>query len=111
MAYLRKKEETVEAAYPLNKVWVAIQKVLVSLKWNIVQTDEKAHHIQAKTNASFMFLNSVFLITVTPMDKNKTKITVVAETPVTTITAMADFGQTNRRLDLFFTELAKQLAS
>jgi hypothetical protein len=111
MAYLRKKEETVEVAYPLNKVWVTIKKVLVDLKWNIEQTDETAHHIKAKTTDSLMFLGSVLLIDVAPINKNTTKVAVVAETPVTTITAMADFGQANRRLDLFFAELAEQLAS
>jgi hypothetical protein len=110
MAYLRKKKEIVEIAYSLNKVWLATQKVL-SLECNIEQIDEKTHHIKAKTKTSFMFLGSVLIIDMMPIDKNTTRVSVVAETPVTTITAMVDFGQAKHRIDQFFTELAKQLTS
>ena len=110
MAYLRKNREIVEIAYSLNKVWLATQKAL-SLESIIEQIDEKTHHIKIKTKTSFMFLGSVLIIDMMPIDKNTTKVSVVAETPVTTITALVDFGQAKHRIDQFFTELMKQLTS
>lgn len=56
-----------------------------------------------------MSWGAVLLIDVAPVDKNTTRVSVEAETPVTTITAMVNFGQTKRRIALFFTQLAKQL--
>jgi len=111
MAYLRKEKETVEIGYSLNKVWTAIPKVLTSLESNIEQIDDTAHHVKAKTKAGLMAWSSVLLIDAVPVDKNTTRVSVAAETPVTTITVMIDFGRTRQRIDLFFTELAKQLAS
>jgi hypothetical protein len=111
MAYLRKEKETVEIAYSLNRVWTAISKALTSLEWNIEQIDDAAHHVKAKTKSGLMSWGSVFLIDAVPVDKNTTRVSVVAETPVTTITAMVEFGRTRQRINLFFIELEKQLAS
>jgi hypothetical protein len=111
MAYLRKEREMVEIAYSLSKVWTAIPKVLTSLEWSVEQIDDSAHHVKAKTKAGLVFWGSVLLIDAVPVDENTTRVSIVAETPATTITAMVDFGRTKQRIDLFFTELAKQLAS
>lgn len=111
MAYLRKEKETVEIAYPLNKVWTAIPKALTNLEWNVEQIDDTMHRAKAKTKAGFMSYGSVLLIDVVPVDENTTRVSVAAETPVTTITAVVDFGRTRDRIELFFEELAKQLAS
>jgi hypothetical protein len=110
MAYLRKEKETVEIDYSLKKVWTAIPKVLTSLEWNIEEIDDAAHHVNAKTKAAFMSWGSTLLIDALSVGKNTTRVSVVAETPVTTITSMVDFGRTRQRIGLFFTELAKQLA-
>lgn len=111
MAYLRKEQETVETDHPLNKVWTAIQKVLTSLEWNIEQIDETAHHVKAKTKAGPLSYGSMLLIDAKPVDENVTRVSIAGETPVTTITAIIDFGQGRRRINLFLAELAKQLAS
>jgi hypothetical protein len=111
MAYSRKEMETVEIARSFNKVWTAIKKVLTSLEWNIEQIDDTTHCVKAKTKAGFMSWGSVFLIDVIPVNENTTKVTVVAETIVTTVTALVDFNRTRHRINLFFTELAKQLAN
>jgi predicted RNA binding protein with dsRBD fold (UPF0201 family) len=111
MAYLRKEKETVEIAYSLNKVWEAIQKVLMGLEWNIEQTDDKAHHVKAKTKSSLMSWASVLFIDAVYVDKNTTRVSIAAETPVTTITAMVEFGRTKQRIDLFFKALAERLTS
>jgi hypothetical protein len=111
MAYLRKEKETVEIDYSLNRVWTAISKVLTSLEWNVEQIDDTMHHVKAKTKASLMSWASVVLIDVVPVDKNTTRVSVAAETPVTTITAIVEFGQTRHRINLFFAALEKQLSS
>jgi hypothetical protein len=110
MAYLRKENETVEIDYSLNRVWKAISKVLTNLEWSIEQIDDMTHHVKAKTKASFMSWGSVFLIDAMLVDKKTTRVSVATETPVTTITAIVDFGQARHRINLFFVALEKELA-
>ncbi len=111
MAYLRKENETVEIDYPLDKVWAAVPNALASLEWTIEETDETKHHIKAKTKGGFMSYPSVLIIDAVTVDKKTARCKVTAETPVTTITSIADFGRTRDRIDLFFEALAKQLAT
>jgi hypothetical protein len=111
VAYLRKENETVEITYSLNKVWKAIQKVFASLEWDTEQIDDVSHHVKAKTKAGPISWGSLLLIDVVPVGENVTRVSVAAETPVTTISAIVDFGQTRRRIAQFFTELARQLTS
>ncbi|HUT16878.1 MAG TPA: hypothetical protein VMW84_01105 [Acidobacteriota bacterium] len=111
VAYLRKEKETVEIDYPLGEIWAAIPKALTSLEWTVEQVDDKAHHVKAKTKAGFMSYASVLLIDAVPVDEKTARVKVTAETPVTTITAMADFGRTRDRIELFLRALAKQLTS
>jgi hypothetical protein len=85
--------------------------VLKSLDWSVEQIDEAGHRLKAKTKAGPMSWSSVFLIDVVPVNQNTTRVTVAAETPVTTITAIVDFGQGKRRIAHFLAELSKELAS
>jgi hypothetical protein len=111
MAYLRKEDEKVEIDHPLEKVWLAAQKALATLQWNVEQIDETAHRIRAKTQAGFMSYSSLLFIEMMSVSENKTKMSVHAETTITTITSVANFGQTRRRMNMFFEELARQLPS
>ena len=111
LAYLRKEKETFEIDYPLTKIWAAIPKALASLEWTIEEIDDDAHHAKAKTTKGFMSYASVLTIDAAPVDKKTARVTVTAETPVTTITSIADVGRTQHRIDLFVEELAKQLTS
>lgn len=111
LAYLRKEKKTVEIAYSLNKVWTTIPKVLTSLEWNMEQIDDTTHHVKAKTKPGLMSWSSVILINAVSIGKKRARVSVSTETPVTTITAMIDFGGARQRIDLFFEELKKQLAS
>jgi hypothetical protein len=97
MAYLRKEKETVEIDYPLSKVWETFPKTLASLEWTIQEIDQERHQLKVKTRSGFMLFSSTLLID-------------AIETPVTTITAMMEFGRARERLDLFFETLAKHLA-
>jgi hypothetical protein len=111
MAYLRKENETVEIRYSLEKVWTAVPKALASLEWSLEEVDETAHHVKAKTKSAFMSLSSTLLIDVIPVSENTARVSIVAETPVTTITSIVDFAQGRRRIALFFLELAKHLTN
>jgi len=111
MAYLRKDEETVEIDHPLSIVWMGIQKAITGLEWTAEQVDEAAHRVRAKTKAGPWSWGSILVINVTPVNENTTRVSVSAETTITMITAIIDFGQGRRRIGQFFAELAKQLAS
>jgi hypothetical protein len=111
MAYLRKESETVEIDYSLVKVWAAVPKALASLEWTVEETDGTAYHIKSKTKGGFMSYPSVLKIDGQAVDEKTARVEVTAETPVTTITSIADFGRTRDRIERFFEALAKQLTS
>ena len=110
LAYLRKERRTYEADYAIDKIWSAIPKVLASLEWTIKEIDDQKYHAKAKTKASFMSYSSVLTVDAAFVDEKTTRVTITAETPVTTITAIADFGRTHHRIEAFFETLAKQLS-
>jgi len=109
LAYLRKEKEIFEIDYPITKIWETLPKALTSLEWTLEEIDEQAHHVKARTKTSFLSYSSTLMIDAVSVNKKTTKVTITAETPVTTITSIADFGRTLHRIDLFFEELAKQL--
>lgn len=110
MAYLRRETEIVEISYPLGKVWRAVPKVLDSFEWDIEELDDAKHHVKTKTQGGLMSWGSVLLIDLESTEKSKTKLTVVAETPVTTITSMVEFGRAKQRIEMFLRALAEELA-
>jgi hypothetical protein len=109
MAYLRKEEDVIELVYPLNKVWMAIPKALDSLGWTVEQIDDTTHHVKAKTQASRMSWSTALQINAVLVSGSTTKVSVVAESVATIITAIIDFGKVRRCINLFFEELLKQL--
>ena len=111
MAYLRKEDETVEIDYPLDKVWSAVPKALANLEWDIEESDDAKNQIKAKTKGGFMSYPSRLIIDAAAVNEKTARVKVTAETPVTTITSIADFGRTQDRIDLFFEALANQLTS
>lgn len=111
MAYLRKAKETYEIDYPLERVWATIPKALSSLKWAVQEKDDVGHRMTAKTDSSFMLFGSILFIHAVSFGEKASQVTVVAETPVTTITSMAEFGRARKRVDLFFETLANQLTT
>jgi hypothetical protein len=109
VAYLRKEKQTVEIDYPLNTVWAVISEVLSSLEWKVDQMDDASHHAKVETKAGFMSYSSKLSIDGAAVNEKTCRVTVEGETPVTTITAIADFGRTSDRIELFFETLAKRL--
>jgi hypothetical protein len=109
MAYLRKEKETVEVDFPISKVWVDLAKAATSLEWTVEEADEETHQMKIKTKSNFMAYASLLVIDATPMNENATKVSISAETPVTTITGLFDIGRTSERIDTFLRVLQKQV--
>jgi hypothetical protein len=110
MAYLRKEEETVEMDFPIDKVWKAISETLISLEWSVEKIDESSHIVEAKTKSGFLSYGSKVSIQVFPVNQKTTRVTIVGETTVTTITGIVSFGQTRMRIDSFFKQLSTKLS-
>ena len=109
MAYLRDEKEKLEIDFSLGKVWAAISKAVKELEWTIQEQNNSDYKLKIKTKPGFLAYSSIFHIEANSVDENKTHMIVYAETPVTTITAMADFGRTRDRIDHFIEALAKQM--
>ena len=111
MAYLREEKETLEVSYPLSVIWEAIPKAFAKLEWTIQETDEGKRHFKVKTKGAFVSYPSVFTVDLAAVDEKTTRMIITAETPVTTITSIADFGRTRDRIEQFVVTLAKLMGS
>jgi hypothetical protein len=109
MAYLRTEKDSFEIDYPLDKVWDAIPDVIKYLNWTIEEKDDQKHTAKLKSKPGFLAFATVLLIEASSVDNETSKMTINAETPVTTITSIADFGRTQDRLAQFVDELAKEM--
>jgi len=109
MAYLRREKEIVEVDFQLSTVWEAINKAVTGLEWKIEQANEATHQIKVKTKSNFMAYASDLTINAVAQNEKTTRVSVSAETPVTTITGIVDFGRTRERIDSFLLALTRQL--
>ncbi len=109
MAYLRSEKEKLEIDYPFEKVWAAVPEVIDALEWSIEEQNEQTHHLKIKTKGGFMSYASTFTVDITIIDDKTTEMSINAETPVTTITSVADFGRTRDRIEIFIEALAKKM--
>ena len=109
MAYLRREKEIVEVDFPIKTVLEAINNAVKSLEWQIRENNEANHQIKVKTKSSFFAYSTDLTIDVIAQNEKTTRIGISAETPVTTITGIVDFGRTRERIDLFLGALTKQL--
>ena len=107
MAYMQKKKKILEPLFPIKAVWDAIRDAVAKLEWKIEESDEASYHVKVKTKGAFLSYHSILKINLTKIDEKTTKMTISGETPVTTITAMADYGRTSERIEMFVTTLAK----
>lgn len=106
MAYLREEKEKIEIDYSIEKVWSAIPEVTTKLEWKTKETDEANHKLKVLTKKGFLAYESTLNVDVVAVNESTTRVTISAETPVTTITSMADFGRTRDRIELFIETLA-----
>jgi hypothetical protein len=107
MAYLRNEKENLEVSYPLKKIWAAIPETAKILEWTIEEQDDTAHKAKIKTKCGFLAYNSILYVEASPVDENTTRMSLYAETPVTTITSIIDFGRTRDRIGQFIETLGK----
>jgi hypothetical protein len=106
MAYLREEKEKIEIDYPIEKVWAAIPEAITKLEWKTKETDEANHKLKVVTKKGFLAYESTLNVDVVAVNDSTTRVTIGAETPVTTITSMADFGRTRDRVEMFIEALA-----
>jgi hypothetical protein len=109
MAYVREEKQTFEIDYSLEKVWAAIPQVIETLEWTKEATDDQAHKLKIKSKPGFFSYSSILNVELKSVDEKTSKLSINAETPVTTITSIADFGRTRDRLEQFVDALAKDL--
>jgi len=107
MAYLRDESEKLEIDYPLEKIWAAIPKAVKLLEWTVQEKDDEAHTAKLKTKGGFLSYGTTLTVEAVAVDEKTSRMTLKGETPVTTITAMADFGRTRDRINQFIAVLAK----
>jgi len=111
MAYLREEKENLEVSYPLMAIWEAIPKVIATLDWKIIEANETTHNLKVKTKGGFISYASTLKIDLSAINEKTTRMSVVSETPVTTITSVADYGRTIERLQQFVGTLSKQMST
>ena len=111
MAYLREEKEILEVSYPLNAVWEAIPKAIAKLEWKIQETNEETHLLKIKTKGAFFSYPSTLTVNLSKVDEKTTKMSISGETPVTTITSVADYGRTRERIEVLVATLAKLMAA
>jgi carbon monoxide dehydrogenase subunit G len=109
MAYLREEKETVEIDFSSEAVWAALPRAIKTLEWIIEEKNDETFHAKVKTKGGFMAYSSTILVDLKAVDEKTTRMMVAAETPVTTITSIADFGRTSDRVEQLFETLAKQM--
>ena len=94
----------------MDRVWKAISDAILSLDWNVEFVDDKNHKVVAKTKPGLMAWTSTVTIEAVSVNDKTTRVAVLAEITVTTITAIVSFGQARQRIDSFFRQLSKLLA-
>jgi hypothetical protein len=107
MAYLRDENEKIEIDYPVEKIWESIPEAAKTLEWTIQEKDDEAHTAKLKTRGAFLSYSTLILLDLKALNEKTSRMTLKGETPVTTITAMADFGRSRDRIDQFIAVLAK----
>jgi hypothetical protein len=111
MAYLKEQTENLEISYPLKAIWEAIPKVIEKLDWKIQEKDEATHRLIIKTKGGFISYPSTLKVELSVINEETTKMAVVAHTPVTTITSVADYGRSRERIDQFVVALGKLMTT
>jgi uncharacterized lipoprotein len=111
MAYLREEKENLEVSYPLNTVWEAIPKAIAKIEWTIQETNEETHTVKIKTKGAFLSYPSKLIVKLSKVDEKTTKMSITGETPVTTITSVADYGRTRERIEVLVATLSKLMGS
>jgi hypothetical protein len=111
MAYLRKEKLLFESDFSLSEIWEKIPKVIGELGWKIESIDEKNQQLKVITIGGLLSYPSSLIVQVWSEKNKVTRIKIDSKTPVTTITALTDFGRIRERIELFFDALSKKLTN
>ena len=111
MAYLREEKETLEVSYPLNAVWQAIPRAVAKVGWIIEETKEQSHYVKIKTKGGFLSYASNIEVNLSQVDEKTTKMIISGQTPVTTITSVADYGRTKERIEVLVATLSNLMSA
>jgi len=109
MAYTREETENVEVDYPIDQIWENIPNAISKLEWSIKTTDKDKHYMEIKTKGAFMSYHSTIKLVLEQINEKTTRLLIAGETPVTTITAILEFGRTRQRIELFIVTLAQTM--
>ena len=111
MAYLREEKENLEVSYPINVVWETIPKAVEKVGWTIQESNQETHHVIIKTKGAFFSYASKLTVDLSAIDEKRTKMVIKGETPVTTITSVADYGRTGERIEVLVASLSSLMAA
>ncbi|MDR2203559.1 MAG: hypothetical protein LBE76_04565 [Nitrososphaerota archaeon] len=106
MAYTREETETVEVDYPIEQLWESIPKAITHLEWTIQESDKTRYYLMIQTNGAFMSYPSNIKIVLDPINDKTTRMLIAGETPITTVTAVLEFGRTRQRIEILIVTLA-----
>jgi len=110
MAYLQEEREIVEMDFPINVVWETSKKVISCFDWTIVEIDESTCCMHVKTKeVCFLSCATVLSVEVKVVSDNVSRVTVSAETPVTTMTSV-NFAKTQAYINSFLGALSLELS-
>ena len=107
----KRRKARLEVDFPLESIWEAIPKAVAKLEWQILEKDDVAHRLTIRTKGQLMSYNSTIKIELSKINEKTTYVAIDAETAVTTITSVLDYGQTYQRIDLFVLALANIMNS
>ena len=79
-------------------VWEAIPKAVSNSGWTIEEANKETHQVKIKTKGAFLSYASKLTVDLLVIDEKTTKMIIKGETPVTTITSVADYGRTGDAL-------------
>jgi hypothetical protein len=111
LAYLKEAKQELEVDFSLASIWEAIPKAVDELGWAIQEKDEATHHLKINIAGSLTSYGSMLEIELIRLNEKTTRVVVVGETPVTTITSTLDFSQNSGCIDTFILALAKIMNS
>lgn len=111
MAYLKDREQELEIDFPLESVWEAIPKAVAELDWKIKEKNNIAHSMIIHARGNLTSYGSMVKIELNKLNEKTTRVIIVGETPVTTITATLNFSQTDNTINDFILTLARIMNS
>ncbi len=111
MAYTREEKEKLEVDYPIVDLWEKILVAVEQLNWKIEEIDRENQHVVIKTKGGFLSYGSKIIVDLIKLGEKSTRMNISAETPVTTITSIADYGRTRERVEQLVSMLAKIMES